>query len=220
MRSRFHAKRAGFTLVEALIAGALLLLLLSSAVLAARGGMGAFRATQGTSDVETRARRALDRVVAELLSTGGGELLPNPTDVFGTSSLQFRKAIGFTGAAPQWGPLLSLAFEYAPEELDDGLDNDGNGLVDDGQLVLTRDVGGNEQRLVLCSGVSELLEGEQANGADDNGNGVTDEAGFNVRRVGDVLYVRLSAEEVLENNTVVRTLETAVRLRNDRGGAS
>jgi hypothetical protein len=141
--------------------------------------------------------------------------LPNPTSAFGTSNLQFRKAIGFTGTGPQWGQPLSLAFEYAPEELDDGLDNDGNGLVDDGVLVLTRDVGGNEQRLVLCSGVRELLEGEEANGADDNGNGVINEAGFNVRRVDDVLHVRLSLEEVLENNTIVRTLETAVRLRND-----
>jgi hypothetical protein len=207
-------RRAGFTLVEAIVAGSLMVLLLSSAVLAARGGMGAFRATQDTSGAETRVRRALDRVVFELLSAGASELLPNPAGDFGTDSLQFRKPIGLAGTAPVWGPILSLAFEYAPGELDDGLDNDGNGLVDDGQLVLTRDVGGDEHRVVLCRNVAELLEGEIANGDDDNGNGVRDEGGFNVHRVGEVLFVRLSVLEAMDTGTITRTLETSVRLRN------
>jgi type II secretory pathway pseudopilin PulG len=206
--------RAGFTLVEAAVAAALLVLLTSSAVLAARGGIGAFRATQDASDAETRVRRALDRAVFELLSTGLSELLPDPAGDFGTASLQFRRAIGLNGTAPEWGPTQSLTFEYAPEETNDGLDNDGNGLVDDGLLVLTRDVGGDPHRAVLCRGLRELLEGEVANGDDDNGNGVRDEAGFNVHRVGEVLFVRLSVEEPLETGTIVRTLETSVRLRN------
>lgn len=206
--------RAGFTLTEALIATALAILLMSSAVLAARGGMGAFRATQGATDAETRVRRALDRAVFELLSAGATELQPDPTGDFGTSELTFRKAVGLAGTVPLWGDPLALEFEYAPGEVDDGDDDDGNGLVDDGVLVLTRDPGGDERRIVLCSGVAELLEGEIANGADDNGNGVSDEAGFNVHRVGDVLWVRLSVEESAESGTLVRTLETSVRLRN------
>jgi hypothetical protein len=206
--------RAGFTLVEAAVAAALLVLLMSSAVLAARGGMGAFRATQDTSGAETRVRRALDRVVFELLSAGASELLPNPTGDFGTDTLQYRKPIGLAGTAPVWGPSFSLALEPALGELDDDLDNDGNGLVDDGVLVLTRDVGGNEHRAVLCRSVAEFLEGEVFNGDDDNGNGVRDEAGFNVHRVGDVLFVRLSVQEAMETGTITRTLETSVRLRN------
>ncbi|NOT29169.1 MAG: hypothetical protein HOP15_01835 [Planctomycetes bacterium] len=206
--------RAGFTLVEAVVASALFVLLMSSAVLAARGGMGAFRATQDTSAAETRVRRGLDRAVFELLSVGASELLPNPTGDFGTDTLQYRKPIGLTGTTPDWGPFCSLTLEPAPGELDDGLDNDGNGLVDDGVLVLTRDVGGNEHRAVLCRSVAALLEGEIANGDDDNGNGVTDEAGFNVHRVGDVLFVRLSVQEAVETGTITRTLETCVRLRN------
>jgi len=206
-----HA-RAGFTLVEAAVAGALLILLLSSAVLAARGGMGAFRATQDTSGAETRVRRAVDRVVFELLSAG--ELLPNPTGDFGTENLQFRKPIGLNGTTPDWGPICSLTLERAPGDPDDDLDNDGNGLIDDYVLVLTRDVGGNEHRAVLCTNVAEMLEGEVANGDDDNANGVRDEHGFNVHRVGDVLFVRLSVQEALETGTITRTLETSVRLRN------
>jgi len=206
--------RAGFTLVELSIAVALFLLLMSSAVVAARGGMDAFRSSQDLSDLETRARRALDRAVFELLAVGASELAPNPTGSFGTDALEFRQAIGLAGTAPVWGELLSLALVPAQGELDDGIDNDGNGLIDDGELVLTRDVGGNEQRVVLCRGVRELLGGEAPNGADDNGNGVVDEAGFNVHRVGNVLFVRLSLEESVPTGTVVRTLETSIRIRN------
>jgi hypothetical protein len=35
-----------------------------------------------------------------------------------------------------------------------------------------------------------------------------------VHRVGDVLWIRLSVEEPIETGTLVRTLETSVRLRN------
>jgi prepilin-type N-terminal cleavage/methylation domain-containing protein len=214
--------RAGFTLVEVVLAATLFAVLFSSAILAARGGAGAFRATQGQSDVEVRARRALDRVVLELMSTGGSTLLATPLSDsgapesdFGAFDFQFRQAIGVNGTAPLWGPTVSLAHEYAPEEADDGVDNDGNGLIDDGVLALTRDVGGTPHRVILCRGVRELLDGESADGDDDNGNGVIDEGGFNVHRVGDVLFVRLSLEEPVEGGTLVRTLETALRLRND-----
>lgn len=222
MRHAPARARAGFTVVEAVLALALFLILFSSAVLAARGGAGAFRNSQGKTDLEARLRRTLDRVAFELMSSGASTLMASPASGsgepdsdFGAFDFQFCQAIGVNGTAPQWGPTLSLARQYAPGELDDGLDNDGNGLVDDGVLVLTRDVGGDEHRVVLCSGVRELLEGEVADGDDDNGNGVTDEAGFNVHRRGEVLFVRLTLEESLESGTLIRTLETAVRLRND-----
>jgi hypothetical protein len=216
---RFHrsTRAAGFTLLELIMAGSLLALLASSALLAARGGMGAFRATQDASDVETRVRRALDRVVFELLSAGTSELFPAWDDLdgdFGTDDLNFAKVTGLAGTAPVFGPVHKVALELAPGEANDGLDNDGNGLIDDGVLVLTRDVGGTEQRTILCRDVRRLLEGEIADGDDDNGNGVSDEAGFNVHRVGDVLFVRLSLEAPLETGSIVRTLETSVRLRN------
>jgi hypothetical protein len=209
--------RAGFTLVEAAIAASLLVLLMSSAVMAARSGMGAFRTTQDASDAGVRARRALDRMVFELISADTGSLVPlfdNLDNDLGTDTLQFAKVTGLNGDDPTLGTPCRLDFVYAPGELDDGIDNDGNGLVDDGMVVLTRDVGGDEQQVVLCRGVSERLEGEAANGADDNGNGVIDEAGFNVHVENSVLVLRLSVEQPSENGTIVRTMSAAVRLRN------
>lgn len=214
IRTRHRRSCAGFTLIEIAIAGLLLTLLLSSAILAARSGYGAFRATQDASDVETRVRRALDRTAVELLGVGTSELQPNPTDAFGADDVLYRHPTGLAGTAIQWGDLNRLAFEPELGEIDNGVDDDGDGLVDEGSLVLTRDVGGKNQRIVLCNGVRELYEGETANGLDDNGNGVVDERGFNVRRVGDVLDVRLCLEAMGDEGPIVRALETSVRVRN------
>ena len=68
---------------------------------------------------------------------------------------------------------------------------------------------------MLVNNVAALLEGELANGVDDNGNGLIDEAGFCVSREGENLTVRLSllrlgpAEEV-----ITRTQTTELALRN------
>jgi type II secretory pathway pseudopilin PulG len=228
--ARRTGPHAGFTLVEATIALALLVLLTSSAVLAARGGIGAFRATQDTSDAETRVRRALDRVVLELLSASSVSFGPyevNLSSQDGTSILQFQKPQGSplpaldAGGQPLYGPPSLLLFDQdLAGELDDGLDNNDNGLVDEGVLALIRDFDPlvpieDQPAVILCRGVREMLEGEiDGDLADNNANGVVDEDGFNVHRVGDVLFVRLSVEEPLESGTIVRTLETSVRLRN------
>jgi hypothetical protein len=215
-----HSARRGsraFSITEFVIAVSLFILLSGSAVLAARGGYGAFRETSRNNDIESRVRRAIDRVAQELLSAAESQLVPDPTGQFGTSDLAFAQVIGFDPAADEalLGPALRLAWELAPGEIDDGVDNDGDGVADQGLLVLVRgDGGANERRVVLCHGVRELLEGESADGEDDNANGVVDEAGFNVHRIGDLLYLRLSLEEPAEPEPIVRTLETSVRLRN------
>jgi len=128
----------------------------------------------------------------------------------------YRVPVGVVGTTPVWSVPMLITLEYEVSEVNDGIDNDGDGLVDEGQVVLVRDVGApNAVRTVLVRGVSELLQGEQANGADDNANGVVDERGFNIRRVGDLVSVRLSVEGVDDGgNLTVRTVETSFKVRN------
>ncbi|HEX6884235.1 MAG TPA: prepilin-type N-terminal cleavage/methylation domain-containing protein [Planctomycetota bacterium] len=218
--------RAGLTLIEMVIAVALFLLLMSSAILAARGGQGALRSNQGATELETRARRALDRMATELL--GAGNLEPIAPGL-GSQTVIYSQVRpwnwnkldanpgpgdGVAGLQPLWGLRNSLSLEMEPGESDDGVDEDGDGLIDEGQVVLTLDLLGTPRRVVLCTGVRELGEGEAANGLDDNGNGIVDEGGFNVLRTGDVLQLRLTLVDGIEGETAVRTLETSVRLRN------
>jgi hypothetical protein len=109
---------------------------------------------------------------------------------------------------------FSLALEDG--ELDDGVDNNGNGLVDERKLLMTREPeGGEPLTSALAHGVRELAEGETANGLDDNGNGLKDEAGLSFERKNGRLIVRLSLEQRDgEGHLLVRSLQTSVRLRN------
>ena len=123
---------------------------------------------------------------------------------------------GFAGGAPTWSSLTRIGFAYEPGEIDDAIDDGGDGLVDEGQLVMVQDVGtAAERTLVLASSVRELLEGELPNAADDNGNGLQDEGGVSFELVGETLLIRLSLERRdSDNQLLTRTVETGIRLRN------
>jgi prepilin-type N-terminal cleavage/methylation domain-containing protein len=218
MRERARSRRAarGFTLVELAISAALLGIVSGAVVVASVRGRAAFDTASLQNGVDGDVRRAIDRVAAELVTAGATQLNPNPTGVLGTDALDFRQVTGTAGGAAVWGAQMRIAFEYDTGELDNWLDDDGDGLVDEGRVVLTRDVGGaNELRAVLCHDVRELAQGEVLNALDDNGNGVVDERGFNVVRVGDALTIRLTVERTAPGQApCTRSLQTAVSLRN------
>lgn len=210
------ASRAGFTVIEVVIVAALLVVLTGSVATVCLRGDQACTETSLQVALDTKTRRTLDRIVAELTCAGAGTLVPNPTSQFGTDTLRFQTANDFAVGAVVWGTPSRIGFEYMSGEVNDGVDNNRNGLIDEGRVVLTLNVGaGNEQRVILCENVSEYLQGEKSNGADDNGNGVIDEHGFSIQRVGNALNVRLSLEDTLPGQSPhIRTLETSVSLRN------
>jgi hypothetical protein len=96
------------------------------------------------------------------------------------------------------------------------VDNDGDGRIDEGQVVWIENPGiPGERRMVWARNVADLLEGELDNDADDNGNGLVDERGLSFEAVGDVLTIRLTCERLDEGRRPLRkTVTTAVRLRN------
>ena len=106
------------------------------------------------------------------------------------ATTQSRGQFESTGLASRLGPWLTqgqrFEFVYDPDEVDDGQDNNGNGLIDEGRIVWTRNVGAPDERsVVLCHQVREYLEGEVPNGLDDNGNGLVDEKGLSFERNGE-----------------------------------
>ncbi len=217
MKSVVRSGRSGFTMVEAVVAAALLVIMSSVALLASNTGLGAFESARANTRAEARLQRALKRASFELMPSSWDMVGPlNLDDEFGSSFVTFQTPAGFANDAIVWGPVNWLGLELEPGEQDNGVDDDGDGLVDERQLVLVRDQGGaDEIRSVLTHNVREFLEGEEDNNVDDNGNDVTDERGFNAHRDGDVLTLRLSIEEFGDKTgTVVRTLTTSVRLRN------
>ena len=91
--------------------------------------------------------RLIDRIGREFLAASRSSLVLTPPTAFGgvpdDGGIQadYRPATGFAGGALQLDPLHSIRLVYAPGEIDDGLDNNGNGLVDECRIVILPDVG-------------------------------------------------------------------------------
>lgn len=208
--------KAGMSLIEVLIAVTLLAIVFGALSTMMHSGTGAFQQGVDSATASTKARRGLDRIASQF---GDAELLdiaPQPTQPLGSSLLTFHRSTGAAGGVVQWGPNRSVGFQYEASEADDGLDNDGDGLIDEGRVVLIENIGMADQRTtVLCPNVREYLEGEVPNGADDNGNGLIDEQGLSFELVGETLVIRLTVEQRGKaGNRTWRTVETSVWVRN------
>jgi type II secretory pathway pseudopilin PulG len=209
--------QSGFSLIELVVAVCLLVLLLGSVGLVSRTSDQAFRSGAASSAVELHASAALTAVMRELEIADRDSLTPEPTTGLGTSVLRYAQAIDFDGARLVLGNARVLQLEVEDGETIDGTDEDGDGLIDEGQIVLVVDAGlATERRRILGRAVSALLEGELANGIDDNGNGLIDEPGFVLEWRGGALEVKLTIARATRGGleVVQRTARTSVKLRN------
>jgi hypothetical protein len=203
-------------MIELMVSVTILGVMMYSLALVVSRGRAAYRSAEANANIESQLRRTIDRIAHELTGIGEDVIFPDPIGDYGTDTLSFQKAEGVTDGDVDWGPVSQLAFVYEKGEVDDGIDNNGNGLIDEGILQLTRDLGGaDEVTTALCRNVSELMEGEVLNGADDNGNGTFDERGFSIQRVGDSLEIRLMLLAVDGDGRLIsRVVSTTVGLRN------
>jgi hypothetical protein len=208
--------RGGFSLVEALIAVTLLVVVLTGAANVLRQAQGAYEAGRTATEIQSRCHRALHRIADDLNQAELGSLDPVPDPALGGDTLGYRHPAGADAGGIQWGPPMQVALELEEGEIADGLDNDGDGLSDESLLAWRRSPGTpDEVRAVWCRGIRRYLEGEQPNLADDNGNGLIDERGLAFQLVGDVLTIRLSVELMdINGNPITGTAQTSVRIRN------
>jgi len=214
--ARERAPRQGFTLIESLIAVSLLAILFLAVVQTSSRASDAFEEGGTEHTLSTGLHRSLEGIVraiefadASLLASAGP---------LGSDAVTFQTPASFEGGVVTWSP-QSIFAELESGELDDGLDNDGDGLIDERRVVLVQDAGApDERRVVLVGGVAELAEGELANTVDDNGNGLKDEPGLVFSAQGNVVTVRLTCQRQDEGRRLLtKTAETAVRLHNSGG---
>ncbi len=209
--------RTGSTLFELLVVLVLMTTTVGSLLALGERGARLFETGVTRSELEGRARRAADALAREFASASSSSIEALP------ESPLWQEQIDFTQAAairPGDGRITwstdRLEFRYEAPETGNGLDDDGDGLVDEGLLALVQDRGGADERtVVLVHGVREYLEGELPNGLDDNGNGLVDERGVAFERVGGDLRLHLTLEAIdRDGRLVTRTMETTTWSRN------
>lgn len=207
------SRKSGFTLLEVVIAASMLGAVLLAGALISRQGLQVLESTNHETKVGDKVRKGADRILRELENTNA--IVPTPDPAF-VSDFVFTSVTGVLNGAPVTSDPNRLFWRLRAGEVDDGLDNNGDGLIDEGEVVYVRNLGTpTERTVVLVRGVPELLEGETLNGADDNGNGLIDEPGFCVVMEEELLVMRLTAaSSAFSGRTTFRTIESGIRLRD------
>lgn len=210
-------KKRGTTLIDMMIGMTLLAIVLGSIATAGNSGTSLFQSGVVRSQLEVQATRTMNKLRQQLLVSEIESIAGIAQAPFWDNQVVFDQPEGFSSDVGMLGTRSTrIEFRYEDGELDDGIDNDSDGKIDEGVVVMTRDFGGpEEQEVVLCRDVREYLEGELPNGLDDNGNGLIDERGLCFDHSGENLFVRLSLEgRDRLGNVITRTLVTSVWLRN------
>ena len=202
--------------MESVIVAFVMVVMLGGALKVVISGNRAQSLGVANSNVDTQVSRSVARIAWALTGSGLGTLDPRPTSPASSSTLTYQRATSFVGGNIVWGTPSRIEFRLEAGELDDGLDNDNDGLVDEGQVVWIENADlPDEQEVVIVHKVRRRLEGEVFNGLDDNGNGLIDEEGLCFVLDGRSLTIRLTLEQLgPEGRMITRTSETTVKLRN------
>lgn len=216
LRRTHRRATRGFSLIEVVISMTILASIFGTIALVQKRGESLATASGLQSQADLKAARIVDRVVRELLAMGMAWSAPDPSTSLGSDSITYRISMGVAGGVVQQSTQRSFVLQLAAGENDNGVDDDGDGLVDERSLVYTCDIGQATQRTtVLCDEIRELADGEIANVLDDNGNGVVDERGFSLHRIGDVMEVRVCVELAsADGNRAIASVGTSFRVRN------
>ncbi len=217
MRNQRLRKESGLSILEMVIGTAIFLVVMGPVAQITLSAVSSLNEFEANSDVETRGRRAADRLdgLFRGVSSDSLDLVPDYPAWTSDATLERIGSVdlvagsaGFNGIRVRW--------QIEASETNDGNDNDGDGLVDEGELVVTYDAGEiTAQEIVLARGVPEFLEGEDSSSGDQNSNGLTDEAGLCITRVDDSIVFRLTLSSVLPGDEIrLHTISRTVRVRN------
>jgi hypothetical protein len=198
MKQRFSSSRAGWSLIEVVLASALTLGVMGKAAFVVNSALGLAGSSTASMHHEDQARAVIDRIALAVMGSDRGTLFPQVEELH-TNSLRYTFSLGIEDGEVVWS---------APEviRLDAGKDSvewvENPGAAD-------------ERRAVWTSLVAPLLEGEEINGVDDNGNGLVDEDGLSFVLEGQRVVIRLTMRRPeSDGRMVVQTVESVVYCRN------
>lgn len=191
--------RAGFTLIEALIALALAAVVVGKITMVLNSASRANADEAAAMNLEDQACRVLDRVAFAIMGADRSVLFPDPQSPDFTTELDFQVSLGVEDGEVVWS------------------DPEWVGLAGGGSKVVWKQNPDqpHERRVAWCNVVRPFLEGEIPNGVDDNGNGLIDEEGLSFTLNRDAVTIRLCLERPRKGQEPLsRTVETVVTIRN------
>jgi hypothetical protein len=128
------------SLILVLLGGMSFLILRSSTVTTAWGTIHA--------DLNGRARDLLDRMTREVADSSVMTFVPSfPKDA---PSLTFRRVTGYAAGKPTFGPPIAYMFVPDSGEIDNGIDDNRDGRVDEGAVARSE---GGGRPVVICRDV-------------------------------------------------------------------
>jgi hypothetical protein len=191
--------RAGFTVVEAMIALVIIGLVLTKLTLVVDQARRAHEEESVCMALDDQALELIDRIAYALYGSDPQKITPFMETPLPASEIHFQVSMGVEDGEPVWSD---------PEVI---------GLTEQGDAVYWGENLGEagERVVVWANTVSELLQDEVLNGVDDNGNELADELGLAFVMDGKSITIRLTLERVQDDEKSIQvTRETTVTCRN------
>jgi hypothetical protein len=185
--------------LEIVVSLSLFAVLMSSLMLFLDTSRDAQREGIAMLELETRGRRAVDRIVESIRSAERTSITPAIAPPWSSSFVEYQVSLGDQGGAVAWGDPVRLWYDAAG-----------------GAVVHTENPGLPDERSTSwCSDVPALSPAETLDGLDDNGNGFVDESGLAFAVDGDVVTVLLTlVDDAGGGRTRTRAFQGTVRCRN------
>jgi len=191
--------RAGFTLLEAMIAMTLIGLVLTKLTLVMDEARRAHEQESLAMALEDQAMELVDRISYAIVGAARDKLTPDNAAPLSMDELRYQVSLGVEDGKPVWSDPEMIRLEE-----------------NTGQLKWGQNVGEvNERVVVWADTVSQMLEDELMNGVDDNGNQLADELGLAFVVDARSVTIRLTLERTGDGGKKIQvTRETTVTCRN------
>jgi type II secretory pathway pseudopilin PulG len=191
----------GFTIVEMTIAIVLLTIVLGNVYWLLQKSTKAMGTKNLAYDVDTQARRAMDRITMAIIGATKEDLMDPLSQPNYTSWLNYKESKGLN---PDGSNILS------PQQRIELTNTSG------GEVTWFENPGAaGEKRVVFTKNIPPFLKDELANGMDDNGNGVIDETGLAFVLNGRSITVYLTLKRTMPDGEVLtKELHETVTCRN------
>ena len=202
IRDRGDDSRAGFTLLELALALLLVTIISLSVGETFLKFSHAFSSLTKLSYVTTRGTVVMDRIISEMVSGRFATL--DPPIPQQSAWIRFERVVDVVDGSPVYGDPVQIDLVPMESSINDGVDNNGNGLIDEGGIRIWEDADpqgsrpGPEDREVV---VEATLTKD----------------GLKFTRKGAVLVVEFTLQAVTERGRppLLYRLESGVKMRNN-----